>query len=53
MQAINNADQTRREYEQEIEKLEKEYDMLADKLTEKRKKQPRFYKVWCSRNLCS
>jgi DNA repair protein RecN (Recombination protein N) len=38
LQAINNADQTRREYEQEIEKLEKEYDMLADKLTEKRKK---------------
>ncbi len=38
LQAINNADQTRRKHEKEIEKLENEYNMLADKLTEKRKK---------------
>lgn len=37
LQAIENTEQTRQEYEVEIERLGQEYDRLADGLTEKRK----------------
>jgi len=38
LQVINNVAQTRQDYEKDIEKLEEEYDRLAVRLTEERKK---------------